>query len=414
MLLLLIGNHAYAVTNTYPTKCVHAKGHASLEGVSQEYARQMALRDALRNASMQNNLSVSSTQQTQNYQLTKSSARFTTRSRVQKYTITYEGKKKLTFDEQFDEQGNPIKDPEKLAAKTYSVEIDACLTEDPKACQQNLGNQYQLRLAIAQVAMDPNQTQSASDISNFLTGYQTELQRRLAQAGYQNQVLLQIGSEVLPNQTLMPNLSPAVLDPIQHKTGAQYLLLTVIRSVGRTHEGHEIMDNIHRFYNLEVKPNARHIEADWYLVDLINHNIAFQQRGGFDVKGDVTVGRNRPFGSNAFFASNTGMVFSALLQNQVRSVMDDLHCATLETQIIDIRDKDYIILLSKNSGAKVGDTLTVYHQFGSPVLHQGFNLGLDSTPAGFLKIKRIQQNFAVAELEGSTDLIQVGDLVKSW
>ncbi len=411
-MFVLTGN-VYAQTS-YPTQCVHAKGMSSLAGVSKEYARQMALREALRNASMQNNLSISSTQQTENYQLTKSTARFTTRSKIKNYSITYEGKKKLTFDEHFDKQGNKIANADQLAAKTYEVEIEACLTANPKACPQSLGNQYQVRLAIAQIAMDPNQAQSASDISNFLSGYQTELQRRLAQMGYQNQVLLQTGSEVLPNQALTPNLSPDVLDPIQNNTGAQYLLLTVIRSVARTYQGNQTWNDIKRFYNQEVMPNSRHIEADWYLIDLLNHNIAFEQRGGFDVKGDVAVGRNKPFGSNAFFSTNTGMVFNALLQNQARSVMTDLHCVPLETQIIGIRGKDYIVYLSKNSGAIVGDTLSVYHRFGVPIIHQGVNLGTDDKPAGFLKIKRLQQNFAIAELMGSTDLIQTGDIVKSW
>lgn len=411
-LIFIFADNAYA--QPYPTQCVHAKGMASLVGVSKEYARHMALRDALRNASMQNNLSISSTQQTDNYQLTKSTARFTTRSKIKKYSITYEGKKKLTFDEHFDKQGNEIKNADKLAAKTYEVEVDACLTEDPKVCTKKLGNQYQVRLAIAQVAIDPNQAQSVADISNFLPGYQMELQRRLEQIGYKNQVLLQTGSEVLPNQALTPNLSPDILDPIQNKTGAQYLLLTVIRSVASTYQGDQTWNNIKHFYNQDVTPNARHIEADWYLVDLLNHNIAFQQRGGFDVKGEVAVGRNKPFGSSAFFSTNTGMVFSALLQNQAQSVMTDLHCASLETEIIGVRGKDYIVYLSKNSGAKVGDTLSVYHKFGASVLYQGVNLGTDDKPAGFLKIKRLQQNFAIAELKGSTDLIQMGDIVKSW
>lgn len=398
----------------YHDRCVLVKGVASTEGVTEAFARQMAIRDALKNASMQNNLHITSSQEVEDYQLTKATERFTTQSKVRQYKIIHEGMQKHEEEDRYDQYGVEIKNFDQKVATTYEVEIKACLTEDPKACSQTPGNQYQLRLAIAQVAMSPNKTQSASDISNLLTGYQSELDRRLSLAGYQNKVMIQSGSEVFPNLNLQPNLSPDVLDPIRNQTGAQYLLLTVLNSASAHNENAKWINDFKRFYNKEVQPNKRYIEADWYLVDLMNHKIVDQQRGGFDVKGRVIVGRDKPFGTNAFFSTATGMVFHSLLKQQVAAVSTKLSCQPLETQIIDIRDGDYILFLSEDSGAQVGDSLSVYHKFGRNVRFQGVDLGTDSEPSGFLKIKRLHSRFAVAELDGRKGLIEVGDLVKAW
>lgn len=394
--------------------CVNAIGLASTEGVTQAFARQMAIRDALKNASMKNNLRISSSQEVDNYFLTKSSGRFTTHSKVASYKIISEGMKGIATKDIYDQYGVEIAGIKEKILATYKVEIEACLTSDANACGNVLGNQYQLRLAVSQVVMDPNKSQSVADISNLLVGYQSELYRNLNNLGYKNLVKLELGQALLPNRAVNPNISPDVLQPIRDKTGAQYLLLTVINSASKHNTDFRLKNNLKRFYNHEIRPNARHLEVDWYLIDVINYEITSQHRESLDVTGSVAVGRDKPFGTNAFFATATGTAFYSLLNNQANSVLDELKCKKLETQIIDIRDGDYILYLSSDSGAQVGDTLSVYHKFGRNIRFQGVDLGMDNEPVGFLKIKRIHSKFAIAELVGKQGVIAIGDLVKSW
>lgn len=397
-------------SNPYPTKCVKVTGTASTEGVTKAYARKMAIRDALKLASMQSNLQVSSAQEVKNYTLSSDVTRFTTHSRVAGFKVLSEGLEELPFDEQFDKNGKPLKDPK---STTYQVKLQVCLTEDPLACKNYPGNQYQPKLAIAQVVTTDGY--GASDISNLLSGYQLELNRRLKNLGYLNEKMLETGSQLTESPSMVaPNLSREVLQPVRETTGAQYLMMTVLRSLSRQNDDPAAWNKIKSFYNLEVKPNSRYIEADSYIIDLTTFQIVFQKRYGFDIKGDVTVGRSRPFGTNAFFATNTGMAFHAMLQQQTRDAYQYLHCQPLKTRIIDIRNGEYILYLSEESGAKVGDELAVYHQFGSSIQYQGKNLGFDSMPAGFLKIERIQSKFAVAKETAKKGLIQVGDEVRSW
>ncbi|MPQ76970.1 hypothetical protein [Hydrogenovibrio sp. JE_KL2] len=394
----------------YPTKCVTATGTASTDGVTEAYARKMAIRDALKLASMQSNLRVSSAQEVKDFALSNDVTRFTTHSKVSGFKVVKEGFKELPFDEQFDKDGKPLKD---TRSKTYQVTLKVCLTEDPLACSNYPGNQYQPKLAIAQVVTTDGY--GARDISNLLSGYQLELNRRIRDLGYLNETMLETGSQLTESPSMVaPNLSRDVLQPIRETTGAQYLMMTVLRSLSRHNTDPAVWNKIKGYYDLEVKPNARYIEADSYIIDLTTFQIVFQKRYGFDIKGKVTVGRDRPFGTNAFFATNTGMAFHAMLQQQSRDAYRYLHCQPLKTRIIDIRNGEYILYLSEESGAKVGDELAVYHQFGSSVQYQGQNLGFDSVPAGFLKIERIQSKFAVAKVTAEKGLIQVGDEVRSW
>ncbi|WP_245566314.1 hypothetical protein [Thiomicrorhabdus chilensis] len=382
--------------------CVIVTGTASTDGVDEMFARQMAIRNGLSFASLNNNVTISSDQSLENYQLTRDATRFTSNSKVESYQVLDEG-----LEEPFDEYGEAIKRP-----LHYRVKMKVCLTEDPQACQNLAGNHYQTRLAIAPVVVA--KSYQARDIANIVPGYQTELQRRLAGSGYRNLTVLDAQIGLIENGVILPNLSKELLDPIRDRTGAQFVMLTVVRSLSSHAEDQPYLNQLKRFYNLEVKPDTRHLEVDWYLVDLVKRTLVHQQRAGFDVKGEVRVGRDRPFGSNAFFATDTGTAFHALLHQQVNDVVSALRCEPLETQIIDVRNDEYVIYLNADSGAKVGDQLAVYHRQGRAVQFQGVDLGMDESPAAFLKIKRILPRFAVAELVAKKGVVQVGDSVKAW
>ncbi|WP_051640659.1 hypothetical protein [Thiomicrorhabdus sp. Milos-T2] len=381
--------------------CVVVKGIASSKEVSEAFARKMAIRDALQQASLQNNAVVKTDQSVESYQLTLDSARFTSSSKIKSFTVLKEG-----YEEPVDKYGATKKLP-----LNYEVTMNVCLTEERGVCANIPGNQYQPRLAIAPVVF-PHAYQ-ANDVSNLLNGYQLELDRRVRNQGYKNYSLLHQVVDIQPNVQVSPNLDPELISTIRDNTGAQYLLLTVIRSMS-SHSEDGIKNNVKRFYNLQVQDNTRYIEADWYMVDLIRNEIVHQSRGGFDVEGDVRVGRDKPFGTNAFFATDTGKVFHALLEQEVTDAIDYLHCKPFESQVIDVRDGEYVIYLSANSGAKVGDDLAVYHKTGRPVRFNGLVLGTDMVPGAFLKIKRIMPRFAVAELTAKKGLVQVGDTVKTW
>lgn len=381
--------------------CVEVKGSASMEEGGKSFVRKMAIRDALKMASMKNNVNIRTDQFVEAYQLTLDSTRFTSNSKIKNYTVLKEG----------------IEDPEDLYGQTkegalnYEVLLNVCLTEEAGICTGLEGNQYQTRLAIAPIVMPF--ASEARDISNLLSGYQLELERRIKHKGHQNVTFLLNPIDLQPNKTVTPNLDSQLLADIRNQTGAQFLLLSVIRSLS-SHSNSGILNTAKRFYNLDVKPDTRYIEADWYLIDLLKKTTLHQNRVGFAVENDVLVGRNRPFGSNAFFATKTGEVFNRLLSAQTKDILGFLHCKPFESQVVDIQNGEYVIYLHEEAGAKVGDDLAVYHTTGRPIRFGGSELGQDQIPGAFLKIKRILPKFAIAELTAKKGVVQVGDIVKTW
>jgi hypothetical protein len=381
--------------------CVEVKGSANMEGVDQAFARKMAIRDALKMASLKRNVNIRTDQSVEGYQLTLDSARFTSHSKIKSYTILKEG-----LEEPEDLYGQT-----KEGALNYEVVLNVCLTEEAGICAGLEGNQYQTRLAIAPIVMPF--VSEARDISNLLSGYQLELERRVKNKGHQNLMLLLNPIDLQPNKTVTPNLDPQLLDDIRNQTGAQFLLLTVIRSLS-AHSDSGLFNTAKRFYNLEVTPSTRYIEADWYVIDLLKKTTHHQNRVSIEVAGDVLVGRNRPFGSNAFFDTDTGQAFNQVLDTQAKDVLSFLHCKPFESQVIDIQNGEYIVYLHEAAGAKVGDDLAVYHTAGRPIRFGGSVLGQDQVPGAFLKIKRILPKFAIAELTAKKGVVQVGDIVKTW
>ncbi len=384
-----------------PAPCVDVKGSASMEDVDEAFARKMAIRDALKMASLKNNVKIRTDQRVDDYQLTLDSTRFTSHSKIKNYTLVKEG-----IESSEDMYGQT-----KEGALNYEVVLNVCLTEESGLCTGLEGNQYQTRLAIAPVVM-PLASQ-ARDISNLLSGYQLALERKIKHKGYRNFTLLLDPIDLQPNHIVTPNLNPKQLTDIRNKTGAQFLLLTVIRSAS-AHSDTGMLNTAKRFYNVNVNPEQRYIELDWYLVDLMSQTMIHQARGEADVEGDVLVGRDRPFGSGSFFATKTGKAFDGLLNQQAKNVLDALHCKPFESQVIDIQNGEYIIYLHEAAGAKVGDDLAVYHTAGRPIRFGGSVLGQDQVPGAFLKIKRILPKFAITELTAKKGVVQVGDIVKTW
>lgn len=379
-------------SNIKAMPCVEVGGSASLEGVDKAFARQMAIRDALEVASMQSNMQVISRNDTENFRLKNQSSQFVSRSKIENFGILDE------YEDEFDNR--------------YKVELRVCLQPNPSGCKNILGGHYQNRIVIAPVVIE--NPYEARDIANLLPGYQNELFLRLKNQGYQNLEVIDYAQGIDAGSLVSPNLSSDVLNPIQDQTGAQFMLASVIRSASAHSQNKELMDKVRRYYDFEVKDNYRYVEVEWYLIDLNKHRIAAQARHGYEVKGAARVGRDRPFGTATFFKTHTGRAFNLVLDQQVGKLVEHMDCELLETQIIDVRNNEYVLFLSEESKVQVGDQLAVYRQSGNPVRFQGRNLGLDNEPAGFLKIKRIMPKFAVGELVSQTQDVEIGDLVRSW
>ncbi|MBN2647042.1 MAG: hypothetical protein JXR44_04590 [Thiotrichales bacterium] len=386
------------------TDCVRSLGRASVEAGDERFAEKMAIRDALKNATMQRDLSVNSDITMQNHTLTRETSRFVSRARVKNYTVLRAG-----LEEAEDRFGQT-----KTGPLLYEVELEVCLGSEANQCPDLFGRQYSPKVLIAPLAVED--IAGSNDLSNLVNGFTLELQRRLANAGQQNLGLLGQQIDLQPNLTIAPNLNPALLQDLYNQTGAQFILLTVLRSAQATMPDNGLGNQLKRFYDWQLAADQRFIELDWYLVDALNAQLLHQQRQGLEVHGKTRVGRERPFATSGFFATETGQAFDQLLNQQVAAVQQQLRCQPLEGEVVEIRDGNYYLLLNNQSGVQVGDDLAVHHRLGMPVQFAGRTLGDERRPGAFLRVTAVHAEFVVATLTQQADqaLVQIGDRVKPW
>ncbi|MBO1928444.1 hypothetical protein J3998_12770 [Thiomicrorhabdus sp. 6S2-11] len=382
--------------------CFVVKGQAPTKDVAIEFAKKMAIKDALKNATMQRNVEVNSDITLQNQSVLLENDRFVSRSHVESYTLVREG-----LEDPYDMYGQ-----DKPKPLNYEVELDVCLSSKRGMCQDLNGRSYYPSVVVAPLAVED--VAGARDLRNLVNGYQQELDRRMQDAGQKNVHLLKRSIDVQENRRITPNLDQQLLTNLYNDTGAQYAVLSVLRSAASKREDQGWGTQIQRYYNHALEDDSRYIEVDWYLVDLLDKKVVHQARNGFDVKGHVRVSRDRMFGTNAFFATDTGKAFDQLLKQQADNVLDYLHCKRVASEVIDIRDGKYYLYLNNQSGVQVGDDLAVYHRIGAPVNFAGRNLGSEYEPGAFLKVTELHPDFVVAELEVSKNVVQIGDRVRPW
>lgn len=373
--------------------CVVAEGSAVIENGNVAFARQLAIKDAIHMASISHSVKVKSTSRTENYQLVSQNASFVSQSVIEHFEV----------DDEFEEEG------------VYFVRIKAYLSDAMNVCPGYAGGDYTNRLAVAQPIVE--QPVDIRDIQQFEVGFQTELLRRLKQQGYLNVKPVVVGGDVVPDRVLEPNMSPALLDDLRRQSMSQYLLLTVVRSMALKQDEDKIWGQVKKFYGYGESPNynQRVIEWDWYLVDLYQESIVHQHRFSQLLQADSTwVGRDKPMGTAAFFNTAVGAVVTDGLIREVNQTVQRLSCQTLQTEVIGLQGEDVVLLLNRDSGVQMGDELTVYGVSGAVISFNGQNLGSDYQSKGFLRIKRISSEFAIAEVIAKQNDIVIGDRVRAW
>jgi hypothetical protein len=205
------------------------------------------------------------------------------------------------------------------------------------------------------------------------------------------------------------------LQPIADKTLAQFLVLTVVRSLDWDVEQSRLAKEVRQYFRYEKEPSKRTVSVEWFIVDL-NQRRLFAQGEAFRTiqETDVRVGRDKPFGSRQFFTTPTGQSFDYVIGEQVKSVVDKLACEPIAVPIAEIDKEKIIVPIGIDSGVQQGDVLAIYSKTTRPYRIGSIELGEDMEPTAFLRVQKVLPQFIVGSFEGKKGLVQAGDLVKSW
>lgn len=312
----------------------------------------------------------------------------------------------------------------------YHVLLQAQI--DPSPLQRTAATTLKKTVAVTRFYMAV--PQQGADIADFDIGIAHEMARRLQSSGrYITHVTDAMPFPLQHTEfTHDPDgsISPDRVKDIASQVGSQFVVTGRILDAGATKGltpfvGHTSTLNAGQgalfplpFADLAVglarQPSHRRLAVELLVYDGLSGTLVGRQRFTTETGGSVTVGRDKPVGSAAFFRTRYGAATDAILGAMVKASEKDLDCLPFMARVIQIDHGRAIIDGGTTAGLRPGDKLTAFRQAGGAVM--GLNnevLGWTERPAATLVIQQVQPRFAVGELSpGNTDL-QPGDIVRT-
>lgn len=248
------------------------------------------------------------------------------------------------------------------------------------------------------------------DIDNIWNGYPLALLQRIEASG-----------QFLPVQTAnWPALGrlELPLDRAQNRetvrlladqSGAQFVLSGIVHDAGADGPAGSAMKLLTR------NAGSRRIEVEIFLHDGVTGALVAHFRAQESAAGNDAVGRDKPFGSAAFFTSPFGQAVSRLLDRQARFIVTELGKLPFVAKIIRIEGKHLYFDAGSTSGLAAGDKFLLYTvtPLGDAVeLASNRLLGVAEKPAASLTVKQVQPLFAVGESDARNQKIQIGDMIR--
>ncbi len=403
ILLTLVAVQGWAATCCEDSSCIKVTGKASYAHTDKAYARQMAIRDALQLAVIQWGAQVRSQQQVEKFQLTRSQLTVHGKGQVRGFTILAEEE-----------------EPEEAL---YTVRLNVCMQPLEDACPNPFASGLKPRLVVGHLAV--NQAYAVRDIRDLQAGFVSALVRKLKR-DYGNVQLTDTPGFMIGRTDVPLPLDPEVVQSLQEETGAQFMLVSLLKDADLRRKpdftGFETLDQTleqgRRFYSYESPPNRRSLTLTWFLVDLNHARVAAQGELREQIRGDVYVGRDKPFDTAAFYQTQTGHAFARLLEALKTEIVNYLKCAPFEARILEVHNQpqrqEVLFFATKASGLREGDQLTLYRAEGNPVRMGARVLGQRTEPVGFIRIKRMEDLFAIGEVVAKKGRVEVNDWVRSW
>jgi len=396
---------------------IEAEGLAALDAGGMEQARQEAVQDALQQAALSAAARVEASSNIDAAGRMQESVRVTPAAVISSHTVLRE----WSADGLLHVQIRAEVRPREKAAPANSSQVAPARTSN-----------FKKKIAVTRFHV-VNSLQ-VEDIANIWDGYPLELLRRLEMSGNALPVnsvssLLSAGSEPIVD-------SPANQDMIRRiaeQTGSQFVISGVILDAGfgggtiRPYWGWQGKEDGVRSelalpwpniaVGLKPGPSERRLEVEIFLHDGLTGALIARHRTSTEAGGRVTVGRNKPFASAAFFATPFGRSTDLLINTQVEAISNELACLPFMANIVRIEGKKVFLDAGGTSGLRPGDRLTVYHKHSNtPVsgLSGATELGIPETSATTVTLRTVQPLFSLGELAADPAMLklQVGDVAR--
>lgn len=270
---------------------------------------------------------------------------------------------------------------------------------------------YRKKIAVTQFHVaNPLQVQ---DIDNIWSAYPLTLLRLMEESGAFLPVRTSSGALGQLALPLEGAQNREIVRLLADQTGAQFVLSGIIHDAGVTHSPSRLPKALYKTFSQD--PGARRIESEIFLHDGISGALIARFRGQESVVGDETVGRDKPFGSAAFFATPFGSAVGRLLERQAQFIVERLGSLSFNARIIGIEGGSLYFDAGSTSGLVPGDKFQLHTLSSVTDVRELSNnrlLGIIEKPVATLTVKQVQPLFSTGESDLKNQKIQIGDMIR--
>jgi len=363
---------AFAAT-AQATTWVEATGSAVISHGAVGAAREMATKDAMRQAMLQSGALVDMFAASSANVLTIESSSVAAAGTVEKVQI---------LDEWVDNE-------------VLHVRIRALVPAD-KIRAASPAARYRKKVVALQ--FDVDHRLHIQDLPNIELEWPRELLRRLESSGH----YLGTAATQYMASTTRPGLrfdDPSVYTLMADKAGAQIVLSGVIRDMGVTESWLR---------------NSRKIEVELFVHDGVSGARLARHKFSENVAASSYFPDGTELFSSAdFMRTEYGSALDRILTRQVEMVEADLRQLPFTARVLKIDGKKIYFNAGTTSLVEMGDELMTYKLGSNPVLDRNNKvLGFQETPVATLSVVQIQPQFAIGELEIEDSKLIAGDLIR--
>lgn len=381
--ILLIVLLAFAASSVAQARLIEAEGNALITDAGIGAARQLAVKDAIRQAAIQAGAQVTTSSMVSENVVVTDNVKIRATGVVKDIVV-------------LDEWRNEDED-------IYYVVIRAYVEDDPTGESQGaVDTRYRRKLAVTQFAVSDRS--QITDMPGIEISLPQELMRRLTLGrgiiGVDGtEYLLPLSADTYDGLGQTPR---QLIVQLADRLGAQFILTGTIRDMGVTK------------HPLWVR--LRHVELETQLWDGISGTIISQERVNASVRQDLPFifPTKQPVLTDKFFASPIGKQINVLLNELVRANADSVNRLPFMARVIKSEGSTIYFDVGAISQIQVGDVFMAYKLAAEPLLDANKQIffGYEETPASSIVIKKVQPRFAVGVLEGGNTRLYAGDVIR--
>lgn len=360
-------------TNSYASRVIETTGSAHISAGAQQAAKELAIKNAMQQALLQNSAHIDSTSTISSNVLVIDSARVNTSGTIENVKVLEEW----------------------IEDEIYYVRIRANIPESNTNTNKST---TRYRKKIVALQFDVLHRTQIYDVPEIERELPRELLRRLDNSG--NFITLDATQYLASVLHLGLRFDdPAVYKMVAEKTGAQIILSGQIRDL-HVDEG--------------FLQDKRQLEIEIYLHDGISGARIARHRFSETVINASYFKENKAlFSNSSFYKTVFGKVVDKILNTQVEFIQEDLKQIPFSARILRINGQKIFFDAGTSSLVNIGDMLMTFRIEEDPISNRnGGFYGYLETPVASLSVEQVQPQFAIGKVEIKNAKLNVGDLIR--